>query len=52
MTQLFGYCLSADGAKPDQYHGACTREYVDTYGITHVCGCPNHELDNLGEATN
>lgn len=49
MTTTFGYCLSADGAKPDQYHGACPREYVDGYGIRHVCGCVQHELDDLEE---
>lgn len=42
---LFGECMSAVGAKPDQYHGACLRQYVDQYGIEHRCGCPNHETE-------
>ena len=46
MTTLFGACLSAPGAKPDQYHATCPREFTDQWGVRHVCGCPAHERDD------
>jgi hypothetical protein len=46
---LFGHCLAAPGTKPDHYHALCRREYVDQYGVRHVCGCPNHEHDDERE---
>lgn len=45
MTTLFGHCLSAPGATPDQYHSLCAREHTDQYGIRHVRGCPKHETE-------
>lgn len=45
MSSLFGHCLSAPGTIPDHYHSLCRREYVDSYGIRHVCGCSAHETD-------
>lgn len=45
-TSLFGHCMSAADAKPDQYHSLCLKVYVDQYGIEHRCGCVQHELDD------
>lgn len=46
---IFGHCLSAADSKPDHYHSLCRRQYIDQYGITHVCGCAAHEDDDLEE---
>ena len=42
---IFGCCQSAPGAKPDQYHAACIKRFVDQFGGEHVCGCPAHQDD-------
>lgn len=43
---VFGYCLGPDGAKADQYHQMCPREFTDSNGLVHVCGCPAHETED------
>jgi hypothetical protein len=46
MSARFGYCLSAAGAKPDQYHSCCPGVFTDANGVLHVCGCPGHERED------
>jgi hypothetical protein len=50
MRHLFSWCQSAPGARDDQHHQLCRREYVTQVGVTVTCSCPAHNDDEKGDA--
>jgi hypothetical protein len=50
MTGLMGWCQSAPGAKPDQHHHLCRRQYKTQVGVTVTCTCPAHANDDNEDA--